>query len=50
MSNEKKKLEHNKAMVDQYLSEKKYTFAEMIDMEGGLEFLEYIYGARRHCG
>jgi len=42
MSNVKKKLEHNKAMVDQFLSEKKYTFAEMVDMDEGLEFLEYM--------
>ena len=42
MSNAKKRLEHNKAMVDQFLLEKKYTFAEMVDMEDGLEFLEYI--------
>jgi hypothetical protein len=42
MSNEKKRLEHNKAIVDQLLSEKKYTFAEMVDMDDGLEFLEYM--------
>jgi len=42
MSNEKKKLEHNKPMVDQYLREKKYTFAEMVEMDEGLEFLEYL--------
>ena len=38
----KKTLEHNKPMVDQFLSEKKYTFAEMVEMDDGLEFLEYI--------
>lgn len=42
MSNEKKRLEHNKPMVDQFLREKKYTFAEMAPMDDGLEFLEYL--------
>jgi len=30
MSNENEKLEHNKAMVDQFMLEKKYSFAEII--------------------
>jgi hypothetical protein len=42
MSNEKRRLEANKPMVDQYLREKKYTFAEMVAMDDGLEFLEYL--------
>ena len=42
MLNETKKLEHNKPIVDQYLREKKYTFAEMVDIDDGLEFLEYL--------
>ena len=42
MSSEKKRLEPNKEMVDQYLREKKYTFAEMVSMDDGLEFLEYL--------
>jgi hypothetical protein len=29
-------------MVDQYLWEKKYTFAEMVAMDDGMEFLEYL--------
>ena len=36
----KQRLEQNKPKVDQYLEEKLYTFAEMVDMGGGLEFLE----------
>ena len=42
MLDEKKKLEHNKAKVDQFLLEKKYSFAEMIPMDHGLDFLEYL--------
>ena len=42
MSDEKKKLENNKPMVDMYLKEKKITLAEMVDMDDGLEFLEYL--------
>lgn len=43
MSSGKKRLENNKEMVDQYLREKKITFAEMIATDDGLEFLEYLY-------
>ena len=42
MSIENKKLEHNKEMVDQYLERKEITYAEMINADGGLEFLEYL--------
>lgn len=42
MSDERKKLEHNKPMVDRFLKEKKYTYAEMVAMDDGLEFLEYL--------
>jgi len=42
MSEKKIRLEHNKPMVDKYLSEKKYSFAEMVNMDEGLEFLEYM--------
>jgi len=42
MLNENEKLEHNKAMVDQFMLEKKYSFAEIIPMNYGLEFLEYL--------
>ena len=42
MLKEKSRLEHNKPMVDQLLSEKKYTLAEMVNMNDGLEFLEYL--------
>jgi hypothetical protein len=42
MSTAKKKLEHNKEMVDQYLERKELTYAEMTTADGGLEFLEYL--------
>jgi hypothetical protein len=42
MSNENKPLEHNKEKVDQFMREKVYTFAEMIPMDQGLDFLEYL--------
>jgi hypothetical protein len=42
MSVKKKRLEHNKSEVDKYLTEKKISFAEMVPMDFGLEFLEYL--------
>jgi len=42
MLGEREKLEHNKEMVDQFLREKKYSFAEMVPGDNGLEFLEYM--------
>lgn len=42
MSNEKKKLEPNKPVVDEYIGDKKITFAEMVAMDEGVEFLEYM--------
>jgi hypothetical protein len=38
----KEKLEHNKSAVDQYLREKQISYAEMVTMDDGLEFLEYL--------
>ena len=42
MSNGKKKLEHNKQVVDEYIQDKKISFAEMVSMDEGLEFLEHM--------
>jgi len=42
MSTAKKRLEHNKEMVDQYLKKKQITYAEVIAADNGLEFLEYL--------
>jgi hypothetical protein len=42
MSTEKKRLEHNKEMVDDFLLIKQYTYAEMVMANGGLEFLQYM--------
>jgi len=44
MSSEKQRLEHNKSVVDLFLSKKQYTYAEMAGMDDGLEFLEYLTG------
>jgi hypothetical protein len=41
-SAKKQRLESNKAKVDGYLEKKLYTLAEMVDMSGGMEFLEYL--------
>jgi hypothetical protein len=41
-SAQKANLEHNKEMVDKYLSQKKITFAEMVPMDFALDFLEYM--------
>lgn len=42
MSGAKKRLEHNKEMVDQYLERKEISYAEMVATDNGLEFLEYL--------
>ena len=42
MLSEMKKLEKNKAKVEEFLKEKKYSFVEPVSMECGMEFLEYM--------
>jgi hypothetical protein len=42
MSSEKKRLECNKEMVDQDLSERKISYAEAVVNDNGLDFLEYM--------
>ena len=42
MSTGKKRLEHNKEMVDEHLRKKEITYAEMVATDNGLEFLEFL--------
>ena len=42
MSPEKKRLENNREIVDQHIAKKEISFAEPVDMEGALEFLDYL--------
>lgn len=41
-SAKKQRLEANKPKVDRYLEDKLYTFAETVEMDGGMEFLEHL--------
>lgn len=42
MSKEKKRLENNKEIVDSYIEQKMYTFAETLEANDGLVFLQYM--------
>ena len=42
MLHEKKRLEHNKEIVDEFMRQKMVTYAEMIAADDGLEFFEYF--------